>query len=291
VSKMNTIQWENIRVRLGDLKPWARNPRMSSKAQASRILESFTQFGQVQTIAIGPGNEVYDGHQRLSALLTLHGKEREIDARRSSRALSDGEREKLVVTLHTSATGAYDWDALAGFDAELLNNSFTQEVLDGLNRDALAVAEMLRASEAGDGAAVDAEPQIDKASELAEKWGAARGQVWSLGEHRLMCGDSTSAEDVARLMDGERADAVVTDPPYGQNQPGIPNDEPEKLRDILRGAISCMPVENGVVIAFASPRTFPVWLDEIRTAGHKFERMLWLYKAAQMAKPWRGGGF
>jgi len=61
----------------------------------------------------------------------------------------------------------------------------------------------------------DPGPQIDRAAELQEKWQTARGQVWQIGKHRLMCGDSTSAEDVARLLDGAKPLLMVTDPPYG----------------------------------------------------------------------------
>jgi DNA modification methylase len=63
---------------------------------------------------------------------------------------------------------------------------------------------------------VDAEPQTDRAAELQEKWQTATGQLWAIGEHRLLCGDSTKREDVERVMGGEKAEAVVTDPPYGQ---------------------------------------------------------------------------
>jgi DNA modification methylase len=54
----------------------------------------------------------------------------------------------------------------------------------------------------------------DKAAELQNKWQVERGQIWSIGPHRLMCGDSTSAADVVRLMEGQRAGLIVTDPPY-----------------------------------------------------------------------------
>src|SRR5947207_13583562 len=60
---------------------------------------------------------------------------------------------------------------------------------------------------------VDAPPEIDRAEELRKKFGVERGQLWSLGEHRLLCGDSTNAEDVARVMGGEPVHMIFTDPP------------------------------------------------------------------------------
>lgn len=64
----------------------------------------------------------------------------------------------------------------------------------------------------------DAGAQVDRAAELQQKWQTERGQLWRIGKHRLLCGDSTSAEDVARLMDGERARIVVTSPPYADQR-------------------------------------------------------------------------
>lgn len=61
----------------------------------------------------------------------------------------------------------------------------------------------------------DAEPQIDRAEILLEKWGVVRGDLWAIGSHKLLCGDSTVRVDVDRVMGGEKAQAVVTDPPYG----------------------------------------------------------------------------
>lgn len=61
---------------------------------------------------------------------------------------------------------------------------------------------------------IDAEPQIDRAEELQEKWKVQRGDLYQIGIHRLLCGDSTKREDVERVMDGEKADMTVTSPPY-----------------------------------------------------------------------------
>ena len=210
---MSAPNWTPVTVSLGALKPWAANPRLSTKAQAKRILASFAKFGQVLPVAIGPDNEVYDGHQRLSALLTVHGADYEIDARRSSRPLTDDERRALVVTLHAGAVGAWNWDDLAGWDAATLGEwGMDAQALKQWNTDAAALAAMLEAEKP---APVDAEPQIDRAEELRAKWGVEPGQLWKLGEHRLICGDCTDKAVVERVIGGDMVGAVVTDPPYG----------------------------------------------------------------------------
>lgn len=102
------------------------------------------------------------------------------------------------------------WDAeqlLADINAGVdLSHLFTDGELD-------ALLAGLQTGEVGD----DPGAQIDRAEELQAKWNVARGDLWLIGEHRLLCGDSTHAEDVARLMGGEKADSVIADPPYGMN--------------------------------------------------------------------------
>lgn len=107
------ITWANEVRKLRDLQPWPRNPRQIRKEQAKRLRESFDQFGQVETIAIGPGGEVYNGHQRLAVLMEQHGPDYEIEVRVSSRPLTEKEREKLTVFLHKGAAGEWDFDVLA----------------------------------------------------------------------------------------------------------------------------------------------------------------------------------
>ncbi len=106
--------------------------------------------------------------------------------------------------------------------------------------------------------------------------------------HRLLCGDSTDKGDVERVMGGERADAVLTDPPYGIGQPGVPHDSHEENEALITSVVAQLPVQDSVIVAFQSTRTFPTWLDAIRKAGYRFERILSLYKEAQCTYPWRG---
>lgn len=169
-------------------------------------------------------------------------------------------------------TGAIDME-LTGFTEDVLEGLMTQEHQPEL----------------------DAEPQVDRADELAKKWKVKPGQVWQCGEHRVMCGDSGSVADVNKLLHTftpktrpPLLSAVLTDPPYGQNQAGIPNDDPSQLENVLQRTFSIIPMEDGICVAFQSPRTFPCLLDICRAHGFIFERMLWLDKVAQCAYPWRG---
>jgi len=107
------ITWTNERRKLSDLIPWPRNPRQIKKDQAERLANSFDEFGQVETLAVGPGNEIYNGHQRLNVLAAENGPDYEVDVRVASRPLTEKEREKLVVYLHKGAAGEWDFDTLA----------------------------------------------------------------------------------------------------------------------------------------------------------------------------------
>jgi DNA modification methylase len=228
---MAAPNWTPARVTLGTLKPWQENPRLMKKAQAKRLLDGWEALGQFQTIAVGPAGEVYDGHQRLSALISVHGAKYEVAAMQSDRPLTDEERRRLVFAANEPA-GQWDADKLASWD--------TAQVLEWAGVDAPAWAdqkrevamwgEMLAASEAeaGDG---DAAPQTDRAEELREKWQTERGQLWAIGPHRLLCGDSTDAGDVGRVMGGEKAGACITDPPYGLGDDKSFNDDRPDYED------------------------------------------------------------
>jgi DNA modification methylase len=142
----------------------------------------------------------------------------EVDVRVSSRELTEQERKKLVIYLRKGTVGSFDWDILANnFEIpDLLEWGFSEKELTGLDF--------------GGEKPEDPGAQIDKAEELREKWGVCLGQLWQLGEHRLICGDCTDKAVVERVMQGEKAQVIFTDPPYG-----VDYDGGAKKRDKLEG--------------------------------------------------------
>ena len=119
--------WTNEKRKLSDLKPWERNPRQIKDKQAKLLAESFSDFGQVETIAISANGDIYNGHQRLSVLAGKYGMDYEVDVRVSSRDLTEKERERLTVYLHRGATGEWDFDELANWDmSDLLTWGFEE---------------------------------------------------------------------------------------------------------------------------------------------------------------------
>ena len=260
---MTNIIWTNERRKLKDLKPWERNPRQITKDQAKRLVESFDEFGQVETIAIGPNNEVYNGHQRLNVLKDKYGEDYEVEVRVSSRELTEKQREKLTVYLHKGAAGVWDFDTLA-------NEWELDDLLDwGFDKHELDLD--LWASEAPE----DVEPQIDKAEELREKWGVETGQLWQLGEHRLICGDCTDKAVVDKVMQGERAQALISDPPFA-----VREDDWDKFSGD-EGFVNFTStwINNGkefadVVISFMADKNVPLLLEAAALAGIDYRRAL-----------------
>ncbi len=193
--------------------------------------------------------------------------------------LTEAEEAEALATLDTIS-------AQAGTDKDKL-----RELAAGLTDASSPVRELLERVSGLSNALKPAPEEtelVEASGEVLDRWGVKLGQVWQVGKHRIACGDCANPKVVAALMGGETADAVLTDPPYGQDQPGVPGDSPESLRGLLRGMLAALPMKVGVLVAFQSPRTFPTLLAELPAAGLAFERMLWLYKSAQCTFPWRG---
>jgi DNA modification methylase len=173
------------------------NPRKINKVQEQDLKDSLTRFGLVDPIIININEErkniVIGGHQRLRVWADLGNTE--IDCNQLDLTL-DKERE-LNIRLNKNG---------GSFDDELIKEYFDYEELTewGFTPDELFDKEETTA----DGLIDDDE--IPEAKDSKVK----RGDIWKLGKHRIMCGDSTSLNDVEKLMNGEKANMVFTDPPY-----------------------------------------------------------------------------
>jgi DNA modification methylase len=219
---MSDITWTPVNVRLGEIEPWQHNPRQSDKRARAALLSTLDEFGQPVPFIVGPKNEqgkypLYDAHQRYAAWLPKFGAAFEVAAMVSSRPLTETERQKYVIQFHASTVGNWNADELSAWDAGLIDAwANIPDLTKGWKAD-IRIFDELHKSEAP---AVDAEPQTDRAAELLEKWGTESGQLWALGDNRLLIGDCTIAENVSRLMDGVKIDCVFTSPPYNQGGKG-----------------------------------------------------------------------
>lgn len=197
--------------------------------------------------------------------------------------LTEEEEAQALATLDPlSALASTDFQKLKEITEKMvIDNPAIKTMIADLRKTALA------GIHAGN-TANDPGAQVDKAGELQEKWQVRAGDLWQIGRHRLLCGDSTRAEDVARVMGGEEADAVVTDSPYGMNVEGIANDNEQGLSELFANVLKVLPVDNGIIVNFQGARLFWKWIEAIHFAGHTFERALWMYKPNDGTFPWRG---
>lgn len=181
------------------------NLRKHSQRNLDAIGASLRRFGQQKPIVVNAQNVVLAGNGTLTAARAIGWKE--IKIVRSE--LAGTQATAFGIADNRSAELAEWDDNLADVLASLKAEDFPIEDI-GFSADDLA--ELADEPEPSD---ADAEPQIDKAEELRAKWDVELGQIWQLGEHRIICGDSTSAQVVAKLMGAEKANMVFTDPPYG----------------------------------------------------------------------------
>jgi DNA modification methylase len=207
-------------VSIGQLLPYARNARTHDDAQVAQIAASIKEFGFNNPILIADDQSIVAGHGRLAAARKLGLAE--VPVVRLSH-LSDTQRKAYILADNRLALNA-GWDndllklelqelEIEGVDLEMLG--FSKEELDGL----------LNSLEPTEGLTDE-----DAVPEPPEEPITKPGDIWILGKHRLMCGDSTSVDAVNKLMNGDKADMVFTDPPYNIDYQGV-KDKREKIKN------------------------------------------------------------
>ena len=192
-------------VSLGSLSLDPANVRKHGQKNLDAIKASLRKFGQQKPIVVDAKGIVLAGNGTLTAAKELGWTEIQI----VRTALAGVDATAFAIADNRSAELA-EWDDNL---SEVLEALKAEDFpLDEIGFDADDLAELGGEPEPSD---ADAEPQIDKAEELRAKWGVELGQVWQIGDHRITCGDSTSAEVVKRLLGDDKPHLMVTDPPYG----------------------------------------------------------------------------
>jgi len=211
--------WINKKRKLSELNPAEYNPRMVTAKQKEDLSTSLDKFDVAAPIIINLDNTIIGGHQRYHIL-----KEKgwhDVDVRIPERQLTKDEEVELNIRLNKNL-GQWDYAALANIDDEILKTvGFTEE-------------------EMADMFGLDTEEGLtdpDDIPEVKEETYVKLGDIYQLGEHRLVCGDATSTDAVDRLMNGQKADMVFTDPPYLMGFNGSVHSDGSKSYNSRYGAI------------------------------------------------------
>lgn len=226
------IKWTLENWDIGKLKVYDKNPRIISKEGLKQLQNSFDEIGNAQPINVNIDGTILSGHARY---MQLHQEgQKTVPVYVPDRELTPKQEEAVIIRMNKNVAGEWDFDALSDEweRDDLIKWGFTEEELPDCDIEKL-------------------EPQGDEDAvpELKEEPVTRKGDVWLLGKHRLMCGDSTMIDDVEKLMKGEKADMVFTDPPYGVNyggghntkqREGIKNDKlrGEDLTNLFMGALA-----------------------------------------------------
>jgi 16S rRNA G966 N2-methylase RsmD len=192
------------------LIPYARNAKRHDAAQVSKLAGSIREFGFNNPVLIDKDNGIVAGHGRVMAAQKLELKT--VPCIRLGH-LTDTQRRAYILADNRLAEVNSGWDEeLLKLEIKDIDWGELKEIsIDDFEFGEIDFGEEKKEPESD----ADAEPQIDKAEELRAKWGVEPGQLWELGDHRLLCGDSTRSEDLERAIGGDRVDMVWTDPPYG----------------------------------------------------------------------------
>ena len=182
------IAWTTQQRKISDLKPFGGNPRRLTDEQAKYLLESLRKFNLVEIPAVDQNNRILAGHMRIQALKQLGRGDETIDVRVPSRDLTEDEAKEYLLRSNKN-TGEWDFELLSNFTEDMLKKTgFDSKELDRIFK--------VRHTDDED----DAPDLVPTDIKI--------GDIFKLGEHYLMCGDSTQIKDAQTLMRANQADMI-----------------------------------------------------------------------------------
>jgi DNA modification methylase len=216
------IKWEAV----DKLIPYAKNARTHSDEQVAQIAGSIKEFGFNNPILVDKDNSVIAGHGRLMAARKLGMDKVPVV---ELQHLTESQRKAYVLADNRIALNS-GWDtSMLSLELQDLKDDIDLSLL-GFDPDELDA--LLNPIEETEGLTDE-----DAVPDVPDEPKTKLGDIYILGNHRLMCGDSTSIDDVDKLMDGQKADMVFTDPPYGVSYTGGHNQKKREgiIADTLQG--------------------------------------------------------
>jgi DNA modification methylase len=223
--------------KVDSLIPYINNSRTHSDEQVAQIAASIKEFGWTNPILVDGDNSIIAGHGRLLAARKLGYKE--VPTIELADLTETQKKAYIIADNRLALNAGWDNELLTIELNDLLADGFALELLgfDPKELDALLEPEV-----------VEGLTDEDAVPDVPDEPTTKLGDIYQLGNHRLMCGDSTSIDAVDKLMDGQKADMVFTDPPYGvsytggaKKWDGIKNDslQNENLVDFLNSVFNC----------------------------------------------------
>jgi len=261
-----------------EIKPYSKNAKKHPKKQIEQVANSIKEFGMNQPIVVDKQGVIIVGHGRYEALKSL-GMEIKPEY---IKVVDLTDEQAKAYRLADNKLNESEWDMnlvieeLKGLSNEMLD-------LTGFEKDLI----------------IEADEKDDEVPETPEEPKSKLGDIYELGEHRVLCGDSTKINDVEILMNGKKADMVFTDPPYGFNYTkksdgaSISNDGPE-FEQVIADALSLVQVDTAYVCGdvktagaflratscLGEPKSCIVWVKPIQHRMHRYEpchELIWFW--------------